>query len=170
MSAQPLTLPQRLTAFTCTTDPAGRILLIRHERLGLTRWELPGGHIEPGESTVQAAIRETQEETGLHVVPGRLLAECRHQWDGRTVGILYFQATHPGIQQAEATESGIEAVDWIDPRTLDPAETSPLAWPVIDHVAHGRSGKLYFNATHHKTSAGWEPQVIGTWRTLKSCT
>jgi len=30
-------------------------------------WSLPGGHIEPGERAREAALRETLEETGLHV-------------------------------------------------------------------------------------------------------
>lgn len=35
-----------------------------------TRWQLPKGHIERGESPMQAAIREVREETGVvsHVV------------------------------------------------------------------------------------------------------
>lgn len=31
------------------------------------RWSLPKGHVEPGETTEQAAIREAQEETGLQL-------------------------------------------------------------------------------------------------------
>ena len=38
-------------------------LLHRHKRLGL--WIQPGGHIEPGETPWDAAMRETREETGL---------------------------------------------------------------------------------------------------------
>ena len=30
-------------------------------------WEFPGGKMEPGESPQQAAVRECQEESGLHV-------------------------------------------------------------------------------------------------------
>lgn len=35
------------------------------------RWQLPKGHIEPGESAEEAAVREVREETGVH---GRPLA------------------------------------------------------------------------------------------------
>ncbi len=41
----------------------GHILLIS-TREG-RRWQLPKGHVEPGESTAQAACREVQEETGI---------------------------------------------------------------------------------------------------------
>lgn len=36
------------------------------------RWQLPKGHIEPGESPSQAAVREVEEETGVR---GRTVAE-----------------------------------------------------------------------------------------------
>jgi 8-oxo-dGTP pyrophosphatase MutT (NUDIX family) len=38
-------------------------VLHRHKRLG--RWLQPGGHLEPGEGPWDAALRESQEETGL---------------------------------------------------------------------------------------------------------
>jgi 8-oxo-dGTP pyrophosphatase MutT (NUDIX family) len=41
----------------------GDILLIR--RTDNNNWALPGGAIDLGESVAQAAIRETQEETGI---------------------------------------------------------------------------------------------------------
>jgi len=40
-----------------------KVLLIRHPFLGL--WIQPGGHIDDGETPESAAIRETQEETGV---------------------------------------------------------------------------------------------------------
>jgi 8-oxo-dGTP pyrophosphatase MutT (NUDIX family) len=41
----------------------GKTLLLKHKKLGL--WLPPGGHIEPGETTDQAVLREVLEETGL---------------------------------------------------------------------------------------------------------
>lgn len=43
----------------------GQILLEKRSDCGW--WGLPGGRIEPGESVIQAALREVKEETGLEV-------------------------------------------------------------------------------------------------------
>lgn len=40
----------------------GKLLWCRHR--DRQTWEIPGGHIEPGESAIEAAVRELQEETG----------------------------------------------------------------------------------------------------------
>lgn len=46
-------------------------LIARHDRRGRLIWSLPKGHIEPGESAEDAAVREVQEETGI---VGRVVA------------------------------------------------------------------------------------------------
>lgn len=46
-------------------DEADRILLIHRTDNDL--WTIPGGAMEPGESVPQAAVRETNEETGYDV-------------------------------------------------------------------------------------------------------
>ncbi len=46
-------------------------LIARHDRRGRLLWSLPKGHVEPGETAQEAAIREVEEETGIR---GRVLA------------------------------------------------------------------------------------------------
>lgn len=46
-------------------DAADRVLLVRQG--GGEDWSEPGGKREPGESFADAAVRETEEETGLEV-------------------------------------------------------------------------------------------------------
>lgn len=47
-------------------------LIGRLNRQGKLLWSLPKGHIEPGETAEQAAVREVAEETGI---AGEILAE-----------------------------------------------------------------------------------------------
>ena len=41
-------------------------LIARQDRRGRLVWSLPKGHVEPGETTEDAAVREVLEETGIH--------------------------------------------------------------------------------------------------------
>jgi len=45
------------------TNDAGEVLLIR--RSDNDNWAVPGGAVDLGESVAQAAVRETQEESGI---------------------------------------------------------------------------------------------------------
>jgi 8-oxo-dGTP diphosphatase len=165
-------IPRRLTAFACAVDSEGRVLMVQHERLGVVRWELPGGHVDPGEPVAAAAERETAEETGLAVVATQVIAEALHRWHGNEVGIVYFRAEHVHGEHAvsRVPEPAIQAVGWLDPAVLTENSTSPLAYPVIKHLVSGSGTRpLYFDATHHRTPDGWEPVVLGRWQNRVPC-
>uniref|UniRef100_UPI002F90E947 NUDIX hydrolase n=1 Tax=Streptomyces sp. NBC_01562 TaxID=2975879 RepID=UPI002F90E947 len=58
----------RYTADVVALTPAREVLLIQrgwppHEGA----WALPGGHVDPGETSIEAAARELAEETGVTV-------------------------------------------------------------------------------------------------------
>ena len=48
-------------------DEDNRILMVRQDHPERTVWMVPGGGIEEGENSAQAAVREVLEETGLEV-------------------------------------------------------------------------------------------------------
>lgn len=66
----------------------GQILCLRYRQHdGSEFWGVPGGAIEPGESPLQAALRETEEETGYRVEPlcdAGPVCEYDFIWQGRT--------------------------------------------------------------------------------------
>lgn len=72
-------------------DDQGRVLLVRTTA---GHWSLPAGAIDPGESPREAVVRETREETGLEVIPTRLLD---------ALGGRSFRITYPGGDEVEAT-------------------------------------------------------------------
>ncbi|GAA0930667.1 NUDIX hydrolase [Nonomuraea longicatena] len=62
---------QVTTAFVLARDGAGRTLLTYVDRPG-RGWDVPGGHLDPGESAAEAAVRELAEETGFALAAGQL--------------------------------------------------------------------------------------------------
>lgn len=68
-AADPVHVTSSAIVVSAASSPAtmdqGSVALVLHKRLGV--WLQPGGHIEPGELTWEAAIRESREETGLDV-------------------------------------------------------------------------------------------------------
>jgi phosphatase NudJ len=57
----------------------GRYLLIHEQKHGQD-WYLPAGGVEAGETLIQAAVRETQEEAGVLVRPTALIALDQTLW------------------------------------------------------------------------------------------
>ena len=80
-------------AVLCLAEDGDRILLQNRVKEDWQGYTLPGGHVEPGESFVDAVVREMEEETGLTVVRPRLVGIKQFPIrDGRYV-VLLFKAT-----------------------------------------------------------------------------
>ena len=109
--------------------PTSRILLLdRDDRFllfltlapdtsGVARWLTPGGGVDPGETHLQAAVRELEEETGL-VMPNLGEPIWSHdfivQWDAAdhdTGHAEFFTATVDAFTPSDALWTDDERVD-----------------------------------------------------------
>jgi 8-oxo-dGTP pyrophosphatase MutT (NUDIX family) len=115
-------------------DSGGRILLFRvvvSSRSPAGWWELPGGGIDPGETYLEAAVREIREETGLVIAPaqvGRPHWRRSATWRARGIRRLQHEvvvevsvpADRPEITDGGRTAEEIE--DYVDSRWWEPAD------------------------------------------------
>jgi len=78
----------------CFIFREGELLLIHKKRgLGGGKINAPGGKIEPGESALEAAIRETQEEVGLTPHAPQPMGELFFQFtDGYSLHCIAFRS------------------------------------------------------------------------------
>ena len=58
--------------------PSGKVMLVRQFRYAARKalWELPAGRMEPGETILQAARREMEEETGFRPARWKRVLSC----------------------------------------------------------------------------------------------
>ncbi|WP_433652077.1 NUDIX hydrolase [Micromonospora zamorensis] len=116
----------------------GHVLLIRRSDNSL--WALPGGAQDVGESTAQAAMREVEEETGLHVEltgitgiysdPAHVIAyddgEVRQEFS------ICLRARAVSGQIRTSSESS--EVKWVDPESV---QTLPIHPSMLLRIEHG---------------------------------
>jgi ADP-ribose pyrophosphatase len=104
--------PDYVTVVAVTDQ--GRLLLVRQVRpaVDMTTLELPSGHVEPGETPLEAARRELLEETGHSAPTLELLGELRPD-TGRLANRLwcfYAAGAVPSPDRGGDSEPGVEPV------------------------------------------------------------
>jgi ADP-ribose pyrophosphatase YjhB (NUDIX family) len=115
----------------------GRVLLVKRGRApGLGLWSVPGGLVDLGESTVDAARREVEEETGLKVRIAGLVGvldrvtrdaegRVRYHWV-----LIDYLAVPESVETLTAGSDAAE-VRWV---TIDEVERLPITEGLVDMI------------------------------------
>lgn len=99
-----------------------RLLLVRRGHgPAAGEWSLPGGRVEPGETLVEAVVRELLEETGIEGVCDELVGWVERIGADHHFVILDFSVT---VLEAQAPRAGSDAAE--------------AEWVPVGQVAHRR--------------------------------
>lgn len=95
----------------CLIEKGSAILLQNRVKKDWQGYTLPGGHIEPGESIMDAVVREIREETGLTVLDPHLCGVKQFPIEGGRYLVFLFKAkSFTGTLRA--SEEG--SVEWVE--------------------------------------------------------
>ena len=75
----------------CLVQDGNQVLLQNRVKADWQGYALPGGHVEPGESFVDACYREMKEETGLDLYDVRLCGVKQFPIDGGRYVVFLFK-------------------------------------------------------------------------------
>ena len=140
-----------VTVATVVVD-GGRLLMVEESVGGQLVLNQPAGHLEPDESLIDAALRETREETGWDV---RLTAFVgAYQWKapvqadgsgGRHYLRFVFAGQPESHDPGRPLDEGIVRTLWLTPAELKAEHArhrSPLVWQAAADFLAGRRHPL----------------------------
>ena len=84
----------------------GRFLLVDEETDQGRLFNQPAGHWDPGETLLEAVVRETREETGLAFTPRALVAI--HHWHDPSNDFTYLRFAFAGDAEGDETARSAE--------------------------------------------------------------
>ena len=140
------------------------------------KWVFPGGYVDRGESTTEAAVRETLEESRLEVATRSLLGVYSYSGSPNVI-IVYVAEVVGGTLAAgdESTEAGdLSAVrgfpgaSWPFPARWKRSGTiERLLWPGTDYASVG----VWFAefAVWKGDDSGWQCQAWGKGPPSSAC-
>lgn len=126
----------------------GRYLVVEEETSSGLRLNQPAGHLEPGESLLEAVVRETREETACGFTPQGLLGiymtcVAQNAHEAETTYLRFaFTGTCDARQEGRALDTGIVRTLWMSRDELWEARIrhrSPLVMRCVEDHASGRS-------------------------------
>lgn len=130
----------------------GAFLLVEEQTPDGVRYNQPAGHLEAGESLLDAVIRETLEESAWHFTPTALIGV--YQYRQAASGTTYLRFAYTGKLSGHETGRELDAdilrALWMpvaDIRASHARHRSPLLMKCVDDYLAGRRYPL--GLVHH---------------------
>jgi 8-oxo-dGTP pyrophosphatase MutT (NUDIX family) len=125
----------------------GRFLIVEERVSGKLVFNQPAGHLEDRESLVEAAVRETREETAWRLIPEALVGVYlwRNPDNGRSFLRFAFCGTVDDHRPSQPLDTGIVRALWMtrDQLQAQPGRLrSPLVMRCLDDYRLGRRQPL----------------------------
>lgn len=125
----------------------GKFLMVEEMSAGKLVYNQPAGHLDPGESLLTAAIRETQEETARQFTPEYISGIYR--WDQNSSNRCFLRVTFVGSctnhDEKQQLDDGIIRALWMSREELaaQPEKLrSPMVLRCIDDYLEGKKYPL----------------------------
>lgn len=117
-----------------------RFLMIEEHASGQIVFNQPAGHLEPGESLLDAVVRETREETGLEFTPQQLLGI--YLWRTERQRKTFLRVAFCGSAEDPTTKPELDpvivATHWLTRAEIgEQALRSPLVLRCLDDYRAG---------------------------------
>ena len=132
----------RMAAGALFFDAEGRVLMV--EPTYKDYWDIPGGYVEVGESPLQAAAREVEEELGITPPLGRLLAVdwAPNAAEGDKVLYLFDggQLTPEALAEATLQADELKSIAFLDPAEVAERTIPRLARRILAAIEARSSG------------------------------
>jgi 8-oxo-dGTP pyrophosphatase MutT (NUDIX family) len=125
----------------------GKFLLVEEETEAGLAFNQPAGHLEEGESIIDAVIRETLEETAYHFKPTHLIGiyNWRHPAKELTYLRFAFGGELRGYEAERQLDTGIVAARWLsldEVKATQDRHRSPLVLRCIEDQIAGNASPL----------------------------
>ena len=129
----------------CVVNKDGKFLLVEEQKFAKAVFNQPAGHVEAGETLIEACIRETLEETGYLVKPTALLGFYRYFAKANQTHYMRCTIIASIVEkQTDELDPDITAAHWLDLEQIKTLHTqdslrSPLVLNNITDYLAGRS-------------------------------
>ncbi len=133
------------TTVAAIIEQDNHFLMVKEQKPHGIFYNQPAGHLEAGESLLQASIRETREETAYRFTPAALIGIYR--WHARHIDTTFLRFTFYGSADdhhpTQVLDDGILEACWMSLQQIQACHSQHRSPLVMQSITDYLAGKCY---------------------------